>query len=584
MKKLIYTLVVTLCFSFTIQAKTTTEKTTVLFNTAKHQLTKKAITELEEFLKKDRSNLDYEIIIEGHTDSRGNLKYNKNLSLNRAEEVKQYLIENGIDEKIISIHYKGELDPERPNVNDENMTVNRRVEITLKTYRFDNIEELEAALNPNKKNSFIVKPGEETVIKGRKGVRILLQANTFVYEDGTTVKEDVKFELTESLKCKDFISSGLLTKSEDALLESGGMIKVDATTVSGIPVKMKEGKDMLIAIPSDNRQNNMEVFISDLGDDWSTTNKPITKQVKFVRSVPFPVMQNNNIAMPTFVYNNKDKPKAPNPPNMSRIPFEPKEESFIRPIPWYKFGKEKRRARQDAAYAKAIERYHKRLERYERNQVSYKRKSIAYNKALEEYYVALDDWQDKRALAKEGFKRSPEYKSAAKKHNAIYQSNLALYKQEVKLWRAQRKEDETNKGIEMDKMGMTNEKALNSYVFAFNELSWINVDRFYHMAEKDKQVIVMKTDDIKDERVLILFKNIGSMLKMYPDKKAKEYRQEGFPKREEAVIFAYKVENGKPMICYREIDGSDNYHLDYMETTFAEIKGILSQFDGNRKG
>ena len=50
------------------------------------------------------------------------------------------------------------------------------------------------------------------------------------------------------------------------------------------------------------------------------------------------------------------------------------------------------------------------------------------------------------------------------------------------------------------------------------------------------------------------------------------------------MIFAYKVEDGKPMICYREIDGSNNYHLDYIETTFSEIKGILSQFDGEKNG
>ena len=580
MKKLIYTLVVALCFSITLQAKTTTEKTTVLFSTAKHELTKKASKNLDEFLKQNQTNLDYEVTIEGHTDSRGNLAYNKKLSFNRAEKVKQFLIDKGIDEKRISFNYKGELDPKKPNVSDKNMEANRRVEVTITTYRFDNIKELEEALNPDKKNSYIIKPNEETVIKGKKGVKILVQANTFVDLDGNPIKENVKFELTESLAYKDFISSELLTKSSDALLESGGMIKVEAATVSGKPVKIKQGKDMLIAIPNDNRQDNMEVFTSSVGDNWETTNKPITKQVSLKTISSFPVMRSNNIAMPKFVYSNKDKPVAPNPPNMSRIPFEPKAESFIRPIPWYKFGKEKRRARQEAAYSKAIERYHKRLERYERNQVSYKRKSVAYNKALDEYYVAIDCWKDKRLLAKEEFKSTPKYKKAAKRHEAIYQANLAQYKHEVKLWRNKRKEIAGNKGIEMDKLGITDATAMNNYVFAFNELSWINVDRFYHMKEKDKQVIVMKTDEIMDERVLILFKDIGSMLSMYPDREKNEYRQEGFPKKEAAVIFAYKVKDGKPMICYREIDGSDNYQLDYIATSFAEIKAILSQFDG----
>jgi hypothetical protein len=580
MKKLIYLLLVALCFSFTTQAKTSTKKTIVLFSTAKHELTKQAVKELKTFLKKNLTHIDYEITIEGHTDSRGDLAYNKNLSFNRASAVKQFLIKNGVKEKLISFAYKGELDPEKPNTNDKNRTLNRRVEVTLTTYQFNNIGELEEALNPHKSSSYTFNPSEETIIEGKKGVKILLPANTFAYEDGTLVDEDVNFELTEALSYADFISSGLLTKSADNLLESGGMIKVEATTVSGKPVKIQEGKDMIIAIPNTNRQDNMDVFTSTAGDDWTTTNQPITTNVKFYKSKPFPVMSNKNIPLPKFHKNMKDKPVAPNPPNMCRIPYEPKQESYIRHIPWYKFGKEKRRAKQEAAYAKAIDRYHKRLERYERNQANYKKKRIAYNKALDVYHVALDCWEDKNEAALRKFKRTPEYRKAAKKHHAIYQNNLQNYKQEVKLWRENRKKEATAQGVEMDKMGMTNKEALNSYVFAFNQLSWINVDRFYHMKPEDKQMIVMETDEIKEEKVMILFKNIGSMLSMYPDKIRNEYRQAGFPKNEEAVIFAYKVEEGKPMICYREIDGSTNYHLDYMETTFAEIKAILNQFNG----
>lgn len=582
MKKLIILLVVATCFSLAVQAKTTTKKTTVLFNTAKHDLTKAAKKELDQFLKEHPNKLDYEVTIEGHTDSRGNIDYNNGLSNRRATEVKKYLIQKGINEKLIVFTYKGELDPEKPNVNDKNMMANRRVEVTLTTYRFDNIEELEEALNPNKTSVHIIKPNEEKLLKGNKGVKILVQANTFTYEDGTPVKENVKFELTESLAYKDFISSSLLTKSNDALLESGGMIKVDATTISGKPVKIKEGKDMVIAIPNDNRQDNMEVFTSDKGDNWATTSQPITRQVKFMPPKSFPVMRNENIRLPKFTFK-EEKPNAPNPPNMARIPFEPKEESYKLPIPWYKFGKEKRRARQDAAYERAIALYHRRLERYKRNEASYKKKSIAYNKALDEYHNAVDCWKERKKEGFAKFKRTPKYKEAVKKHHAIYQANLAQYKHEVKLWRTERKKEATAKGMEMDKMGITNKDALNNYVFAFNQLSWINVDRFYHMSGKQKQVIVMKTDEIMDERVLILFKNIGSMLSMYPDKVLKQYRQEDFPKKEPAVIFAYKVEDGHPMICYREIDGSTSYQLDYIPTTFTEIKSILAQFDGPKK-
>lgn len=580
MKKLIYLLVVTLCFSSFTQAKTTTKKMTVLFNTAKHNLTKTAINELADFLKKNSTNLDYEFTIEGHTDSRGNLNYNKKLSLDRTTQVKKFLVENGIAEELISFNYKGELDPEKPNINDKNMTANRRVELTLTTYRFDNIEELEQALSPQKTSHHTINPDKETVIEGRKGVKVLIEPNIFIYEDGSPVKETIQCELTEALSYQDFISSGLLTKSDDAMLETGGMVKIDAKTVSGKPVKIKSGKSLIVAIPNDNRQDNMEVFTSNAGDNWATTNKPISKKFTYAFKERFPKMSNNNIKMPKFVYKKKDQPKAPNPPNMARIPFEPKQSSFIRPIPWYKFGKEKKKARQEAAYSKAIERYHKRLERYERNEASYKKKSTAYNKALDEYHVALDCWKDKKIMAQQNFKNTPVYKKAAKRHEAIYLYNLAQYQQEVKLWRTKKKNYAATKGEEMDKMGITDKEALNSYVFAFNQLSWINVDRFYHMSEKEKQTIVLKTEKVGDERVLIMFNNINSMLSMTPNSDEKTYTQENFPKREPAVIFAYKVEKGKAMLCYQIIDGSKNYELKYEPTSFAEIKAILSQFDG----
>jgi OmpA family len=580
MKKLINLLVVTLCFILTVQAKTTTETTTVLFNTAQHNLTKQAINELKEFLKNNKTPLDYEVTIEGHTDSRGNLAYNKQLSLKRANQVKQFLVKNGIDEKLIAFNYKGELDPEKPNINDKNMTANRRVEVTLTTYRFDNIQELEEALNPNKTSFYIINPNKENLIKGNKGVKVLIAPNSFTYDNGKLVTEDVKFELTESLKYKDFISSGLLTQTPDALLESGGMIKLNATSISGKPVQIKSDKKMLIAIPNENRKDNMEVFTSDKGASWTAKNQPISNTATSFSINSFPMMTNKNIKLPQFTYKGKDKPVAPIPPGMSRLPHEPRAESYIKKVPWYKFHKERRRKQQQYYYKKAMGHYYKRLDRYERNEVSYKKKMVAYKKALGEYNIAMNFWQEKVDQLKAEFKNSSKYRRAAKRHNAIYQENLLKYKKAVAEWRASRKKTMAEKGSDMDRLGIADKESLNNYVFAFNELTWINVDRFYHMSEKDKQVIVMKTDEIKDERVLILFKNIGSMLSMYPNKKTNEYTQTGFPKKEEAVIFAYKVENGKPMLCYREIDGSSEYHLDYISSSFAEIKAILSQFDG----
>lgn len=580
MKKLITLLVVAICLSIAMQAKTTTEKTTVLFNTAKHYLTATAVKGLSQFIKSNTTHLDYEVTIEGHTDSRGNIKYNHNLSLNRAEEVKQFLIQHGIDEKLILIKYKGELDPERPNVNDKNRTVNRRVEVTFTTYSFDNIEELEAALHTNKPNLFAIQPDQENIVKGRKGVKILIKPNTFVYEDGTPVTETINLELTESLDYQDFIASGLLTKSADAMLESGGMIKVSATTISGKPVKVKADMEMVVAIPNKDRKDDMEVFLSDKGSDWYANNQPITKKPYSMVKIPFPKMRNNNIKMPHFKVDKKNEPQHPKAPKSYRNPHVPKMDSYHRNIAWYKLNKEAIRDKQELAYQKAVDRYDKRVEKYEANMLKYNQNMLAYKKACKDYLVAIDCWKEELRQQRQEFKKTPEYRAKFEKHQKIYQNNLAQHKKNVEKWRAKRKIAMDKAGEDMDKLGITNQQAMDNYIFTFNQLSWINVDRFYHMKEKDKQLITLQTESIEKERVLILFKNITSMLPMTANHENNEYVQNDFPKNEEAVIFAYKVENGKAMLCYREIDGSQDYQLDYVPTSFAEIKEILGQFNG----
>jgi len=73
------------------------------------------------------------IIIRGHTDSDGDLAYNLQLSLQRAEAVKAYLTSNFfISPSIIQEFGYGEAMPLVPNTSAENKQINRRVEIAMK--------------------------------------------------------------------------------------------------------------------------------------------------------------------------------------------------------------------------------------------------------------------------------------------------------------------------------------------------------------------------------------------------------------------------------------------------------------------
>ena len=365
MKKLVTLLVVIICFGLAVQAKTTTEKTTVLFHTAKHQLTAAAVKTLKIFLHQNKTSLDYEITIEGHTDSRGNLTYNKKLSLNRTNSVKRFLVKNGIDENRISFSYKGELDPRRPNVSDLNMKANRRVELTLTTYRFDNITELEEALSPNKTSIHIIKPNQEIVVEGRKGVKVLIKPNTFTYLDGRPVTENIRFELTESLSYQDYISSGLITKSADAMLESGGMFKIAAKTVSGKPVVARKNKPMGVVVPTNNRKDNMEVFTSHAGDDWDAKKQPITNTLYPIVNTTFPGMR-SVFRLPAYIVDVGDDPAGGIKARVARKPEVPRKSTYIKRIPWYKLNRFKIRKKQKHDYNVAYASYDQRIEDYKK--------------------------------------------------------------------------------------------------------------------------------------------------------------------------------------------------------------------------
>lgn len=75
------------------------------------------------------------IRIEGHTDSRGGAEYNLRLSQDRADAVKAYLIDHGIDSDRLSTRGFGETRPVAPNTNPdgsdnpEGRAENRRVEL-----------------------------------------------------------------------------------------------------------------------------------------------------------------------------------------------------------------------------------------------------------------------------------------------------------------------------------------------------------------------------------------------------------------------------------------------------------------------
>ncbi len=103
----------------------------VQFEKNKSILLRSSIPQLNELAAYLLENKEIKAEIIGHTDSDGDSEANRILSQGRAEEVRQYLIQNGVQGWRIKATGKGESEPITENRTAEGRAMNRRVEVKL---------------------------------------------------------------------------------------------------------------------------------------------------------------------------------------------------------------------------------------------------------------------------------------------------------------------------------------------------------------------------------------------------------------------------------------------------------------------
>ncbi len=89
------------------------------------------VKELEVLLQFMKNKPNVKILVEGHTDDRGSHKLNDELSIRRAESVKNYLATRGINPERIKTAGYGKRKPVAPNDTEFGRRLNRRTEIVI---------------------------------------------------------------------------------------------------------------------------------------------------------------------------------------------------------------------------------------------------------------------------------------------------------------------------------------------------------------------------------------------------------------------------------------------------------------------
>ena len=180
---------------------------------------------------------DYTIRLMGFTDTVGNQKKNQELAQARVDAVRDYLVDNGLDETLISTGTGGE-----SAVAGTELLYNRRVEVYLDIIpkevenvavdevvepEFGSLEEYLDHIKP-KPQTFRINCGKGGMLEGDKGTIVIIPSNAFVDSEGNPVEGEIEFDLTEYYSHADWFSDQLSTASQSNIIMSQGMVNIEA--------------------------------------------------------------------------------------------------------------------------------------------------------------------------------------------------------------------------------------------------------------------------------------------------------------------------------------------------------------------
>lgn len=102
-----------------------------LFATGRSDLKQGETASLDKLVAFLNEYSDRSVAIEGHTDDVGSLELNQTLSMHRADSVKSYLMQQGIQSRRLTAAGMGETQPIADNLSESGRQQNRRVEVII---------------------------------------------------------------------------------------------------------------------------------------------------------------------------------------------------------------------------------------------------------------------------------------------------------------------------------------------------------------------------------------------------------------------------------------------------------------------
>lgn len=133
---------------------------------------------------------------------------------------------------------------------------------------------------------FTINGNDNATVEGAQGSVIVMPKGCFVNAKGEEVLSEVKVQLAEALTLADMMLSNLTTTANGKLLETGGMLYVNATTPAGEQLGINPKKPIYVEVPTPRKKPGMMLYkgVRDsLGNmDW---REPVSLE-NFLVTVP----------------------------------------------------------------------------------------------------------------------------------------------------------------------------------------------------------------------------------------------------------------------------------------------------------
>ncbi|NBW36596.1 MAG: hypothetical protein EBR30_16555 [Cytophagia bacterium] len=134
--------------------------------------------------------------------------------------------------------------------------------------------------------SFTLVHDKAVKLETRNGAIITIEPNTFEFSDGMSPDKTIHLDVKEVYQKSEMILDNLTTTSDGRLLESLGMIFMEASS-EGKQLKLKRNKSISVSIPNKNGIYNGELFYGEKTDSvlnwkYAGTTRDITEVVEIV--------------------------------------------------------------------------------------------------------------------------------------------------------------------------------------------------------------------------------------------------------------------------------------------------------------